>query len=386
MMKQYAGKNGAGAGGGAKNAADEIVKAEKEILDALTEQAKANLENLRLRKEDLEARRKLGILTRQEDQELQRINRRLEFKNEAIDDAVRKWEDEVEAIKRAKEAIADLNKKIVEERKSLQDELKQIDADAGRDAAKKAAELVSERNKILGLAQGGSTLTGDQSRKLGEIDDQLVGFSSGTISEAERLSGLSAGQLADEERQRRRQDASDKANARINDIQAEIDAEQQKLNAVRTAEAEKKQVVIDSLNERLAVTSANYTAIEDRTRSHVNTMIAQFNKLRSAQRGAASPAFASGGPVHGDGGPTDDKIAAWLSNGEYVINAAATRRYRPIIEMINSMRLPAPRFAQGGPVSNSHSQTITVNQTNNGDAARAAVDPRALRWQLRKIA
>lgn len=36
-------------------------------------------------------------------------------------------------------------------------------------------------------------------------------------------------------------------------------------------------------------------------------------------------AFATGGPVQGPGGPTDDKIPAVLSNGEYVLNAQATK-------------------------------------------------------------
>lgn len=37
-------------------------------------------------------------------------------------------------------------------------------------------------------------------------------------------------------------------------------------------------------------------------------------------------AFATGGAVNGPGGPTEDKIPAMLSDGEYVINAAATRK------------------------------------------------------------
>ena len=37
-------------------------------------------------------------------------------------------------------------------------------------------------------------------------------------------------------------------------------------------------------------------------------------------------AFATGGAVNGPGGPTEDKIPAMLSDGEYVINASATRK------------------------------------------------------------
>ena len=44
---------------------------------------------------------------------------------------------------------------------------------------------------------------------------------------------------------------------------------------------------------------------------------------------------ASGGFVSGDGGPTEDAIHARLSNGEFVVNAEATTRHRPLLERIN---------------------------------------------------
>lgn len=56
--------------------------------------------------------------------------------------------------------------------------------------------------------------------------------------------------------------------------------------------------------------------------------------------------FSEGGMVYGEGGPTDDKVSARLSPGEFVVNAAATRRNRRLLEAINS----APGFAQGGMV------------------------------------
>lgn len=69
--------------------------------------------------------------------------------------------------------------------------------------------------------------------------------------------------------------------------------------------------------------------------------------------------LARGGPVQGWGGPTDDQVPAWLSNGEFVINAKQTRKNRKLLEMINSGKegLPPsedqggmriPRFAGGG--------------------------------------
>lgn len=44
---------------------------------------------------------------------------------------------------------------------------------------------------------------------------------------------------------------------------------------------------------------------------------------------------ADGGQVFGPGGPRDDAVPAWLSNGEYVVNAEATQANLPILEALN---------------------------------------------------
>ncbi|MET3578205.1 hypothetical protein ABID19_001222 [Mesorhizobium robiniae] len=58
--------------------------------------------------------------------------------------------------------------------------------------------------------------------------------------------------------------------------------------------------------------------------------------------------LAGGGGVRGPGTSTSDSIPAMLSDGEYVVNAAATAKHRPLIEAINADRLVA--FARGGGV------------------------------------
>ncbi len=45
--------------------------------------------------------------------------------------------------------------------------------------------------------------------------------------------------------------------------------------------------------------------------------------------------LADGGYVSGPGGPRDDLIPAWLSNGEFVNNAESTARNRPLLEALN---------------------------------------------------
>ena len=60
--------------------------------------------------------------------------------------------------------------------------------------------------------------------------------------------------------------------------------------------------------------------------------------------------FASGGYVSGIGTSTSDSIPAMLSNGEYVINAKATKQYAPLLDAINNGRFSkiAKGFATGG--------------------------------------
>jgi tape measure domain-containing protein len=59
--------------------------------------------------------------------------------------------------------------------------------------------------------------------------------------------------------------------------------------------------------------------------------------------------LAGGGGVSGPGTSTSDSIPAMLSDGEYVVNAAATRKHRQLLDTINSGRVP--HFAKGGPAN-----------------------------------
>ena len=58
--------------------------------------------------------------------------------------------------------------------------------------------------------------------------------------------------------------------------------------------------------------------------------------------------YATGGHITGPGSGTSDSILARVSNGEFVVTAAATAKHRALLEAINSGKLPA--FASGGHV------------------------------------
>jgi hypothetical protein len=97
--------------------------------------------------------------------------------------------------------------------------------------------------------------------------------------------------------------------------------------------------------------------------------------------------FADGGIVSGPGGPREDRIPAMLSNGEFVVNAAATARHRDLLESINGLGyVPRPTatsspqgFADGGFVT-----APTATQAVNANAELIA-EVRALRADVRAI-
>ncbi len=78
--------------------------------------------------------------------------------------------------------------------------------------------------------------------------------------------------------------------------------------------------------------------------------------------------FADGGPVVGPGTGRSDSIPAWLSNGEFVVNANATRRNRGVLEWMN-----AGRFAAGGVVGSAPAPGLT-----SGGASMVTIDVAAV--------
>ncbi len=74
------------------------------------------------------------------------------------------------------------------------------------------------------------------------------------------------------------------------------------------------------------------------------------NEYTLQDPGPAPQKFATGGYISGPGTGTSDSIPAYLSNGEYVINAAAVRKLgKRHLDMLNR-GIPIPRFADGGMV------------------------------------
>lgn len=153
--------------------------------------------------------------------------------------------------------------------------------------------------------------------------------------------------------------------SRVRDKWAELVADSSSLAAeVVTPWRQAEHQIVGIWQRIVRAIDAQLRSLERSMSSMINRLIAQINRLldaaaraRSAAGGGGGgngPAFASGGHVRGPGTGTSDSIPAWLSNGEFVIRAAAVRKYgAELFAALNSMRLPKnfPGFNVGGLVS-----------------------------------
>lgn len=118
-------------------------------------------------------------------------------------------------------------------------------------------------------------------------------------------------------------------------------------------------VTADTIQARTAIEriKAQIAGIKDKTvrvNAYVNYLNAGALRTSGGRDGDPATPYAGGGPVRGPGGPQEDAIAARLSNGEYVIKAAAVDRYGVgLFDGLNAMR-----FAIGGPVGQTSSASM----------------------------
>jgi hypothetical protein len=159
---------------------------------------------------------------------------------------------------------------------------------------------------------------------------------------------------------------------KLPEVKAQTDAQKQTLGAINKDAADIAAQMGD-INQNFALVAAD-TA---RTVANLNNIKAALSGAAATQAMEASalpfsnaPApveaglQAAGGLIRGPGSGTSDSIPAWLSNGEYVINAASVRRLGTgFLHSLNSFALgglvgpPAMRFAAGGLAASSSGGT-----------------------------
>jgi hypothetical protein len=124
--------------------------------------------------------------------------------------------------------------------------------------------------------------------------------------------------------------------------------------------------IVTLLNGVASAANAAASAFENMARAAAAAASAARDATAAAAgRARGGAVFSRGGSVWGAGTGTSDSIPAWLSHGEWVIKAAAVKKYgHGLFAMLNSMRMPASAvgrmladlrgFAGGGPVDLSH--------------------------------
>lgn len=84
--------------------------------------------------------------------------------------------------------------------------------------------------------------------------------------------------------------------------------------------------------------------------------------------------FAEGGEVKGPGNGTSDSILARVSNGEFVVNAAATKKNLPLLRAINDNKpiKDLPKFAKGGLIGGKASNVVSIGERALGRTGKSA--------------
>ncbi|TPI13874.1 phage tail tape measure protein [Mesorhizobium sp. B4-1-1] len=117
--------------------------------------------------------------------------------------------------------------------------------------------------------------------------------------------------------------------------------------------------------------------------SALQAAVAQAQQLRaqagSSDGGGSHGGFAEGGHVVGPGGPKTDSILAWLSNGEFVLQAAAVKRLGVgFLHALNNGFIPSLKslkgFSLGGVVDN-FSRAMAIPAYAGGGLATSNLAP-----------
>ena len=144
----------------------------------------------------------------------------------------------------------------------------------------------------------------------------------------------------------------------------------------------------DSLADFVATGKADFRGLAVSILQDLSKMLikmALFNAMKAAMSawggggfkdGGMVQQFSNGGAVWGAGTATSDSIPAMLSNGEFVLNAAATRRHRALLEAINKNRYAsggvvgvAPQVAALGGGTGGMTVNITINRDGSSDSS-----------------
>lgn len=383
QMKQdfaAAGRNGVSAGGGGaggqKKVSEAMEKSEKEILDSIGKQADANKKRLETERDILQVKKDMGTATKEELNELEKINRRIDFQKDAVDEATDAWKEQTRVVEDLREELRKLNEEPLKLRQELDKTLADIDRETAKKKGDKLTDLIKERND---LQKKMGDLSGDErvnaQNRLSQIDSLIDPFRNtaegkAALQSAESTAGMNDLQLIDKEAEDKKREAARENAAALEEAVVKITEKQIALQDAQVVLKQKVDDVTKAVAEQAVKNEASFAMIESATKVHVDAEVAKWKELEqqliavSTAYGnagglpaAAVPAaaFASGGPVSGPGTGTSDSVVARLSSGEHVLTASDVRAMggQSAVMAFRELLHQMPRFADGGPVNNS---------------------------------
>lgn len=271
---------------------------------------------------------------------------------------------------------------------------------AAEGEAKTGADKVAKAGDLITDSRGQVSRVPFDNEKIKQNGDATITIVRGTVTEIINVTRTATQALESAFDETGFIDAAN-VTAPLEEIKLKIEETKQKLGEIQSPQIDLSSITasIDSLNQTVqgvgpvfdgltVAASSSMSAIDANVQqtssaitSATEVMIAQLNAViqRAADaiaavkqaQGAAGAgnaggglAFAGGGRVFGPGSGTSDSIPAWLSSGEFVHTARATRHYGlRFMQAINSLRFP--RFAGGGVVGGvTGGSTTTTNHTN----------------------
>jgi hypothetical protein len=232
-----------------------------------------------------------------------------------------------------------------------------------------AADLLTQSiNKL-----NGATDTYKESQNA--FQQQLVTLVQGIKSGSTSIRGLSSDAIANRGNLLQAAEAAKSTAAAYGQMKNSSAAGRQELVKLRqqiienaAAHGEDRNAVAAYIDEILKIPShipPTKAQIDDtqavETINHIQYLIDHINgniTVRAHGSGTVASLNASGGYISGPGSGTSDSIPAWLSNGEYVVNAKQTAKHRAMLESINK---GVQGFAGGGIVANNGASSASKN-------------------------
>lgn len=202
---------------------------------------------------------------------------------------------------------------------------------------------------------GDNKLAIEQARRAGEILKEIQSSGQNTYGLAGMADEL--GRIATEA-------------SRLEEVDVEKDVAQV---AARINDLAKQAEALKVVNIEVQIDESNVEQVKARMQQLAadiaRLLVIQPVIATSGEQVAPLPKFATGGHVRGPGSGTSDSIPALLSNGEYVIRAAAVRKLgKGYLDLINN-GLPLRRFADGGLAESVASMPVGPNFPDLGSVA-----------------